>query len=75
MAVRAVERAADDKKPLENVERKLEKEISTVTRDVSNAKGSIQNLERATNILNSRIAAVESRLPQPQPADGSQRRS
>mmetsp|Transcript_17880 Transcript_17880/g.18646 ORF Transcript_17880/g.18646 Transcript_17880/m.18646 type:complete len:511 (+) Transcript_17880:59-1591(+) len=67
VSVRAVERVADDKKPIENVEKKLEREISNVAREVSNVKSSIQNLERATNTLNTKVTAVESRLPQPNP--------
>lgn len=72
IAVRAAEKAADDKKAIENVERKLEKEISSVSREVSNVKSSIQNLERATNTLNTKVTTVESRLPQPNPQPNPQ---
>lgn len=67
IAVAAAERSAENKKPIENLEKKLEKEISSVSREVSQVKSSVQNLDRNSNTVVSRITAIEARLPPPQP--------
>jgi chromosome segregation ATPase len=67
IAVAAAERSANNNKPLDSLEKKLEKEISGVSREMSQVKSSVQNIERNNNTLLTRLTAVERRVPSEQP--------
>jgi regulator of replication initiation timing len=67
IAVAAAERSANNNKPMESLEKKLEKEISGVSREMSQVKSNVQSIERNNNTLLSRLTAVERRLPAEQP--------
>jgi chromosome segregation ATPase len=74
IAVAAAERSADNKKPLEQLERKIGQDMSAVSREVSQVKSNLQTVERNTNAVVARITTLEGRLPPPAPVTSAQRK-
>lgn len=64
LSLRSVERSVEDKRHFESLERKVEKDLSTLSKEVSSVKSTVGSIERSSSNQISRLDGLEARVRQ-----------